>query len=155
MAGSVIISAQNVYGNTDLYILINGTNNDDFDVYCNSTDTCYIVCESNHSCTNLHLYCYGYCFVDCSYSYTYSNNYTRTLNYGTKCPQNEDNTSYTIYTHSYNTPTPTHVDTLDYNLSSSSYLSSLPSEEKPGKSNDNIIVITVSICILIFFICVW
>ena len=57
------------YGN-NFYLIINGTNSDVFNVYCNISNTCYIRCQSSDSCTNLKFYCYeiGTCFVDCDIS---------------------------------------------------------------------------------------
>ena len=58
-----------------LHIYINGTNDNEFDIYCNETDICKIDCQSSNSCTNLVLHCTNKsidatsintnCFVNC------------------------------------------------------------------------------------------
>ena len=44
---------------------INGTNDNLYDIYCNSTDICKIACESSYACSTLRLHCFGLCFVSC------------------------------------------------------------------------------------------
>ena len=68
---STIISNSNFDNNGNLVVHINGTNNDDFDIYCNVTDICIIKCQSTDACTNLNLHCGGNssstsrCYVSC------------------------------------------------------------------------------------------
>ena len=63
LSGSTIITES--YGKT--IISINGTNNDDiFNIYCNSTDECFIDCQSSNSCSKLFLHCFGHCYVRCN-----------------------------------------------------------------------------------------
>ena len=66
MSDSVILSNGN-----DIELLINGSNNNNNNLYCNSSDLCYIYCESILSCQYLYIYCFGQCFVDCSGSSYY------------------------------------------------------------------------------------
>ena len=78
MSASTVIS-QVENGNT-FTAYINGTNDNFYDIYCNSTDICRIACESSSACSTLRLYCFGSCFVscnqdngiDCPYSGVYS-----------------------------------------------------------------------------------
>ena len=63
MSGATVIS-QVGNGNT-FTAYINGTNDDFYDIYCNSTDICKIACQSSFSCSTLRLYCSGSCFVSC------------------------------------------------------------------------------------------
>ena len=44
---------------------IGGYNSEVFTIYCNSTDACYINCQSKFACDNLYLYCQGRCYVSC------------------------------------------------------------------------------------------
>ena len=53
-----------VYGNTFI-AWISGTNDDTYNIYCNSTDICKIDCQSSSACTKLYLHCFGTCYVDC------------------------------------------------------------------------------------------
>ena len=53
-----------VYGNTFI-AWISGTNDDIYNIYCNSTDICKIDCQSSSACTKLYLHCFGTCYVDC------------------------------------------------------------------------------------------
>ena len=62
LSGSIIITES--YGET--IISINGTNDDIFYIYCNSTDECFIDCQSSNSCSKLFLYCFGNCYVKCN-----------------------------------------------------------------------------------------
>ena len=48
-------------------MLIYGTNNISYDVYCSIGDTCKIGCMDDTSCMKMNLYCYGTCYVDCTY----------------------------------------------------------------------------------------
>ena len=61
MSDSVIKSNGN-----DIELLINGSSNKNNNLYCNSSDSCYIYCQSITSCEYLDIYCFGQCFVDCS-----------------------------------------------------------------------------------------
>lgn len=54
---------------TAMFISINGTNDNNFNIYCNKNDNCYIDCQSKESCINLNLYCNGICFVSCNCSH--------------------------------------------------------------------------------------
>ena len=69
LSGSVIISQTNFEENGTLYIFINGSNYEKFDIYCSETDICIITCESTDSCTQLYVYCgslsMSRCFVYC------------------------------------------------------------------------------------------
>ena len=68
LRGAYIVS-----GYKDVKVFVNGTNNiysnnsnaTSFDIWCNTTTTCKIYCESTGACTNLHLHCYGNCIVSC------------------------------------------------------------------------------------------
>ena len=51
---------------SELTVEINGTNTIDFDIYCNSTDTCTVKCQSAQACTNLNLHCSSNCYVQCN-----------------------------------------------------------------------------------------
>ena len=57
LSGSIIISETNFDKNGSLYIYINGTNDHRFDIYCNETDKCFILCQTNKSCVNLVTHC--------------------------------------------------------------------------------------------------
>ena len=50
--------------------MITGTNNNEFNIYCNISNICKIECLSSDACSNLRLHCYevGACFVDCDES---------------------------------------------------------------------------------------
>ena len=63
LSGSTIITES--YGET--IISINGTNDDIFNIYCNSTDECFIDCQSSNSCSKLFLNCFGHCHVRCTH----------------------------------------------------------------------------------------
>ena len=63
MTGTTVIS-EVVYGDTFI-AWINGTNDDIYHIYCNSTDICKIGCQSSSACTKLYLHCFGTCYVDC------------------------------------------------------------------------------------------
>ena len=48
-------------------------------LFCNSSDTCIILCGSSSACTNLSGQCVGQCFVNCTYNATFvtaSNNHS-------------------------------------------------------------------------------
>ena len=53
---------------TKLHLLINGTNDEIFYVYCNGTSNsqCKIDCQSSNACTMLYLICVGNCYVKCN-----------------------------------------------------------------------------------------
>ena len=62
--GSTLISDGGA-GTNVLMVTINVTVfTDEFDIYCNASDTCYINCLSGESCSNVNLYCDGPCFVN-------------------------------------------------------------------------------------------
>ena len=63
MTSSTVIS-EVVYGNT-FVARINGTNDENYYIYCNATDICKIHCQSANACTKLFLYCFGTCYVAC------------------------------------------------------------------------------------------
>ena len=64
LSGSVVITES--YGETN--ISISGTNDDIFNIYCNSTDECFIDCQSSNACSKLFLHCFGHCYVNCDQS---------------------------------------------------------------------------------------
>ena len=53
-----------VYGDTFI-AYINGSHNESYNIYCNSSDICKIDCQSSLSCSKLYLHCFGTCYVDC------------------------------------------------------------------------------------------
>ena len=59
LSNAIIIDGSNVsnYNPGNLYIFANGTNNDKWHLYCNTTVKCYVNCQSSYACTNLHLHC--------------------------------------------------------------------------------------------------
>ena len=51
-----------IQGN-ELSITINDDIANEYFIYCNETDICYIYCVSNHSCTYMNLQCDGVCDI--------------------------------------------------------------------------------------------
>ena len=70
-----------------------GTINDEFNVYCNDSNICYISCLSSDACSNLYLHCLenATCFVECD------------ENKGINCPLNGTYVIITFTTTSMNT----------------------------------------------------
>ena len=64
-ASTIITEATMVHGNV-FVARINGTNDEPYDIYCNSTDICQIKCESPNACSTLRLHCDGTCCVKCN-----------------------------------------------------------------------------------------
>ena len=78
--GSTIITESPFDDYSVLTITIVDTQDEWFDVYCNSTDRCKIKCESTNACSHMNLHCFGLCFVDCN------NNSNETSEIPIKCP---------------------------------------------------------------------
>ena len=89
-------------------IQINGTNEQKYQINCETDNICIIRCLSSQSCTNLVLYCAGVCYVECDvnggdidcpvnygYTFTYSagNQSTIDSDYGSASNNNNNNNS--------------------------------------------------------------
>ena len=52
-----------------MYIITKIVNNtENYEIYCNATDTCFIGCQSAEACDLMSLYCDGTCYIDCDQS---------------------------------------------------------------------------------------
>ena len=49
-------------------LIVNNDMNQNSTIYCNSTDICYIRCQSSNACQKVHLYCFGVCLISCDYT---------------------------------------------------------------------------------------
>ena len=65
--GSNVLSSSTIISenNDELTVLVDGINEEEYSIYCNVSDICYIGCLSHGSCSNLTLYCFGTCKVFC------------------------------------------------------------------------------------------
>ena len=64
---------------SNVTLKIDGTNSNTYSVSCSSGDECFITCQSNTSCTNMILTCYGICYLNCG-------EYGDTTGRGNDCP---------------------------------------------------------------------
>ena len=67
--GLTIIYSE-IYNGGRLIIDIDSDMTQNWTLYCNSSDTCIILCRSPSACSNLNGYCFGECFVNCTFSDT-------------------------------------------------------------------------------------
>ena len=62
---TIISNLNNHYGEYEFNAIINGSNYNEYAIYCSEGDRCTIECQTEEACTDLCLYCYGTCFVYC------------------------------------------------------------------------------------------
>ena len=89
-------------GKNTMSVRINGSNTNDYNIYCTLNDICRINCQSSNACEKLHLYCFGTCIVNCNY-----NNGS-----GIICPILEDGNPWLEWYTTYPTTIPTNIPSI-------------------------------------------